>query len=216
MVACSALSDRTDLSVTSSELVRIGPEIDDLPGSKWMGRAIMAFLVVGCLFRVIRYAQNLPLWSDECFLAVNFIDRGYIQLLQRLDNGQIAPLLFLWVQRMVIDLGGFCEWTLRLFPLICGIVSLFLFGRISRRVFGDRGLPTLLAVGILAVSVHPIRHAAEAKPYATDLLVAAVLLLPAVEWLRRPRESDSGWLWTLTALVPPALTLSNPSIFVAG
>jgi hypothetical protein len=117
---------------------------------------------------------------------------------------------------MVIDLAGFSEWTLRLFPLICGIVSLFLFGRVSQRVFGDRRLPTLLAVGILAVSVHPIRHAAEAKPYATDLLVAAVLLLPAVEWLRRPRVSDSGWLWTLTALAPPALTLSNPSIFVAG
>src|SRR5271157_4658777 len=47
--------------------------------------AIAAFLVLGCVFRIIRYAQNFPLWSDECFLSVNFIDRGYRELLEPLD-----------------------------------------------------------------------------------------------------------------------------------
>ena len=75
--------------------------------------AIASFLVLGCVFRIIRYAQNLPLWSDECFLSVNFIDRGYRELLEPLDNGQIAPPLFLWAQRFIIDLGGFSEWSLR-------------------------------------------------------------------------------------------------------
>jgi hypothetical protein len=39
----------------------------------------------------------------------------------------------------------------------------------------------LLAVGNFAVSVHPIRHASEAKPYASDLLAAVLLLLLAAE-----------------------------------
>ena len=79
------------------------------PDPRRLTAGIVFFLVLGCLLRIVRYAQNLPLWSDECFLAVNFIRRGYAELLQPLDNGQIAPLLFLWAQRLVIDLVGFSE-----------------------------------------------------------------------------------------------------------
>ena len=175
---------------------------------------IWCFLILGCAFRVLRYAQNLPLWSDECFLAVNFIHRGYLRLLGPLENGQIAPWLFLWVERATIDLGGFSEWTLRFFPLCCGVARLFLFSRLAECVFQDRKCAEVLAIGILAVSVHPIRHAAEAKPYAADLLVAVLLLWPAVAWLRAPRHI--GLLWAMVIGVPIALALSNPSVFVAG
>ncbi len=184
------------------------------PGWRSQPTAIAAFLVLGCLFRIIRYAQNLPLWSDECFLSVNFIDRGYRELLEPLDNGQIAPPLFLWIQRFVIDLGGFSEWTLRLFPLFCGLASVFLFWHLARRVLGDHPIAVLLALGIFAVSVHPIRHASEAKPYASDLMVALWLLTLAAEWLCRPGEVR--WLWALGAVVPFCLALSNPAVFVAG
>jgi len=176
--------------------------------------AIAAFLVLGCVFRIIRYAQNLPLWSDECFLSVNFIDRRYRELLEPLDNGQIAPPLFLWAQRFIIDLGGFSEWSLRFFPLVCGLASVFLFWHLARRVFGNDLIPLLLAVGIFAVSVHPIRHASEAKPYASDLLVAILLLVLAAEWLRRPQQVR--WMWALAGAVPLCLSLSNAAVFVAG
>jgi Dolichyl-phosphate-mannose-protein mannosyltransferase len=175
---------------------------------------IAAFLVLGCAFRIIRYAQNLPLWSDECFLSVNFINRGYRELLEPLDNGQIAPPLFLWAQRFIIALGGFSEWSLRLFPLICGLVGVFLFGHLARRVCGSDSSSLLLAVGIFAVSVHPIRHASEAKPYASDLMVSILLLVLAAEWLRRPQQVR--WLWALVGAVPLSLSLSNPAVFVAG
>jgi hypothetical protein len=172
------------------------------------------FVTFGCLLRVIRYAQNLPLWSDECFLSVNFIHRGYAELLQPLDNGQIAPLLFLWAQRLAVDLVGFSEYGLRLFPLCCGLASVFLFWRLAIDVYGAGTLEALLSVGVLAMSVHPIRHAAEAKPYAGDLLTALVLLVPVARWLLA-RNKDF-WIWILTPLAAPVLLLSNPAIFVAG
>ncbi len=156
----------------------------------------------------------MPLWSDECFLSVNFINRGYRELLEPLDNGQIAPPLFLWIQRFIIDVGGFSEWSLRVFPLVCGLVSVFLFWHLARRVFGANSTALLLAVGIFAVSVHPIRHASEAKPYASDLLAALILLTLAAEWIRRPQETR--WLWALAGTVPLCLALSNPAVFVAG
>lgn len=186
---------------------------DELGDPRWLRFAIAGFLVLGCALRVFRYAQDLPLWSDECFLAVNFITRGYRELLLPLDNGQIAPLLFLWTQRFFIDLGGFSEWTLRLFPLLCGLASMVLFWHLARRMFRGDAVSLLLAVGIFAVSFHPIRHAADAKPYASDLLVALLLLVPTVEWLRKPEQL--AWLWVLAGMVPLALFLSYPAVFVA-
>ena len=135
-----------------------------------------AFVGLGVVLRLVRYAMNFPLWGDESFVAVNFIARGYRDLLRPLDYGQICPLLFLWIERWVVVHLGFSEWTLRLFPLVCGVSSVFLFRHVAGCVVG--GLPLLLAVAIFAVSFHPIRHAAEVKPYASDLLVALVLAGP--------------------------------------
>ena len=177
-----------------------------------MERALWMFVALGLVLRAARYAQNLPLWSDECFLAVNFIQRGFVDLLQPLDNGQICPLLFLWVERAAVMLLGFSEFSLRLFPLVCGLAGMFVFERLARMML--RGVPLLLAVGIFAVSVHPIRHAAEAKPYASDLFVSLLLTTAAAAWLRE--RDRSRWLWVLLALSPPCLGLSNPAVFVAG
>ena len=89
---------------------------------------------------------------------------------------------------------------------------MFLFERLARATL--RGVPLLLAVGVFAVSVHPIRHAAEAKPYAFDLLAALLLLGPAVGWLNAPSRSRK--LWLLAALTPVCLAVSNPAVFVMG
>ncbi|APW60193.1 hypothetical protein BSF38_01659 [Paludisphaera borealis] len=178
----------------------------------WLNRGVWLFVALGLILRTIRYAQNLPLWSDECFLAVNFLQRGFRELLEPLDNGQIAPLLFLWAERAAVVALGFSEWSLRLGPIACGLASMLLFERLARATL--RRLPLLLAVGVFAVSVHPIRHAAEAKPYASDLLTALLLLGPAVAWLNDP--SRSRRLWLLAALTPFCLALSNPAVFVLG
>lgn len=182
------------------------------PGPRWVEPAIWSFVALGLVLRALRYAQNLPLWSDECFLAVNFIQRGFLDLLGPLDNGQICPPLFLWIERAAVGLWGFSEFSLRLFPFVCGLASVIMFERFARLTL--RGVPLLLAVAIFAVSVHPIRHAAEAKPYASDLLVSLAMATAAAAWLRE--RDRSRWLWALLALLPASLALSNPSVFVAG
>jgi len=181
-------------------------------GPAQLDRALGCFVALGLIFRFVRYAQNLPLWSDECFLAVNFLNRGYLDLLNPLDNGQIAPVLFLWAERAAVGALGFSEWSLRLAPIACGLASMLLFERLARGML--LGIPRLLAVGVFAVSVHPIRHAAEAKPYAFDLLAALLLLAPAVAWLNHRGRSRP--LWLLAGLTPVCLAASNPSVFVLG
>ena len=172
----------------------------------------MVFLAVGVAARLIRYLLRFPLWGDEAMLAMNFLDRDYAGLMQPLDFHQVAPLLFLWIELTAVKLLGFHEWSLRLFPLLCSIASLFLFHRLARLLL--RGTALVLAVGIFAVTYSGLRYAAEMKPYSVDLMVSTLLLLLAVRWWRQP--DDTRWLWALAAVVPLALGLSYPAVFVAG
>ncbi len=193
---------------------------DQVPGgdpderTRRIERLTWGFVVLGVALRLARYAMNFPLWGDESFVAVNFIARGYRALLEPLDYGQICPLLFLWIERFVVVHLGYSEWTLRLFPLLCGVSSVVLFRDVAGLVLGVGGLPRLLAVSIFAVSFHPIRHAAEVKPYASDLLVALALLDLALRWRQRPERT--GWLWGLVVVTPLALGLSHPAVFIAA
>ena len=110
---------------------------------------------LGVLLRVVTFALNFPLWGDEAFVAVNFITRGYRDLLRPLDYGQICPLLFLWLELTAVKLFGFSEWSLRLIPTLCSVASVFLFAHVAGRV--TRGTARLLAVGIFSVAYYPIR-----------------------------------------------------------
>ena len=145
-------------------------------------RAVLAFVALGVLLRIGHYLTNYPVWGDEAFLALNFLRRGYLDLLSPLEYGQICPILFLWAELTAVKLFGFSEMSLRLCPLICGVGSVFLFRHVAGRLL--EGPALLMAVAIFAVSIHPIRHSADAKPYASDLLVALGLLALAIEWWR--------------------------------
>ncbi len=179
---------------------------------RYAAMAAWGFVALGVLLRLARYLQCFPLWGDECMVAVNFLDRGYLELMQPLDHWQMCPLLFLWAELTVVKLLGFSEMSLRLFPVICSIAGVFLFHHLARRLL--RGVPLVLAVGIFCVSYYLIRHGTEVKQYSLDVLVALGLLTLAVEWRRSPERI--GWLWLLVALTPVAVFASFPSVFVAG
>ena len=179
---------------------------------RYLERLTWAFVGLGIVLRIIRYAMDFPLWWDEAFVAVNFIRRDYLDLLKPLDYGQVCPILFLWAELTIVKLLGFSEWSLRLFPLTCAVLSVLLFRQTASRVL--RGVPLLLAVALFAVSFHPIRHAADVKPYASDLLAALVLLTAALEWRRAPERAKG--LWMLAAIAPFAIAFSHPAVFVAG
>jgi len=186
-----------------------GPDSDLGP---WSGKAAWGFVALGISLRLMFSLLDFPLWWDEAFVAVNFLRRGYLDLLRPLDYGQVCPLLFLWAELAVVRCLGFSEWSLRLVPLVCAGSSVVLFRLAAGQLL--RGPALLLAVAIFAVSAHPIRHAADVKPYASDALVGLALLTPALAWIRRPNRA--GPLLALAAIVPVALLASHPAVFVGG
>ncbi len=195
------------------DLVRVPPELSAvLPDTMTAGHWAWLFVGLGIIARLTRYLLNFPLWGDEYQLAANFLDRGFLELLQPLENNQVAPVGFLWVEAVAIRLFGFSEWSLRLFPVLCGIGSVLLFRQVASKLL--RGLPFVLAVAIFSVAYYPIRLSVEVKPYACDMFVSLLLLWPTVAWWKNPDRSRP--LWLLTALAPLGLSISFPAAFVAG
>ena len=106
-----------------------------------MVSATWFFVGLGIAVRLVRYLVNYPIWHDEAFLAVNFWDRDYVDLLRPLDYGQVAPWLFLAIERTAVTWLGYSELALRLFPTICSILSLPLLRHVAGRLL--RGTPQL-------------------------------------------------------------------------
>ncbi len=177
-----------------------------------LDRLAWTFVAVGVTLRLARYLLNFPFWGDELMLVQNFLDRDYGDLLKPLSLQQVAPLGYIAAELTAIKLFGFSEWSLRLFAVMASVAGMFLFRDLAARTLEK--VPMVLAVGILAVSYYPIRHAAECKPYGSDLTAGLLLAWLAVRCWQS--SSKHRWLWGLAVAGPLAITISNPTIFVAG
>jgi len=174
-------------------------------------RWLTAFVIIGVALRLFRYGLGLPLWGDEGFLGVNILDRSYLGLLKPLEYIQVAPLGFLWAERAMYQALGMSEYVMRLIPVLAGIGGLILFAMWARKIADP--LAATIATGVLAVSDEAIRHSAELKPYSIDLFVSVLLLYLATRFLL---DRKNQWLIALIAVIPAALFISLPSVFVGA
>ena len=104
--------------------MKISYKLIEFYNSKLLLWFIIAF---GIVLRLIQYLANRSLWVDEAALASSIVTRTYRGLLQPLDYYQSAPTGFLMVERFFVELFGNSEYSLRLFPLLAWISSLFFF-----------------------------------------------------------------------------------------
>ena len=172
-------------------------------------QATLGVIVLGLVWRAVRYAVAFPLWGDEAFLAVNFLTRDLAGLGKVLEFKQVAPPAFLWAEYAVARVLGGSEWSLRLLPFLAGVASLGLFWRLCQDVATRR--VTLVAVALFAASLFPVRHATEVKPYAFDLLIS--LVVTSLAWSVW-REPGPGRRWlALTAAGAAGVWCSYTAVF---
>lgn len=177
-----------------------------------LGLAITC-VTLGLLWRGVRFALAFPIWQDEAYLNISIWRGDYESLLSAsLEYLQVAPLLFLWAQRLAMDFFGGGEYAIRLVPLLAGVAALLLFARLAWVRLG--GLPAVFAIALFSGSYVLVRHTTEAKQYATDLLVALALLTLGLAWVQQPacrRRTAAAAL-----LAGAAVWASFPLVFVAG
>ena len=112
---------------------------------------------------------------------------------------------------MLVHTFGDGEYVLRLFPFVAGILSLFLFYGVARRVLMSQ--PRLIiALGLFTISDPLLRYSSELKQYSSDVTVALCIFLMGLLWLER--ESRFILYTFLFSIIGSILIwFSHPSIF---
>ena len=111
---------------------------------------------------------------DEAALALGIINHDITGLFGRLDYGQVAPFGFRLAVKACAVVFGESEWSLRLFPFLCGLAALpvfyFLAGRLLPR-------PAAAVATVLFSLATPVAvYSALLKPYSSDVLFALIVL----------------------------------------
>lgn len=177
--------------------------------SEWR-TVVWLLLGVGVFFRLFHFLDNRSLYVDEIFLATSLVKMNFLELTApMLEYEQKAPLGFLWIERLMVLLFGTGEMALRLFPLICGIASLFLFLPVARYFLKPIGV--VVAIGVLAAAPPLIYHAVEAKQYSTELFATIIALFLYIRFHEK-MALHSLILWGLSGAV--LLWFSFSSIFI--
>jgi len=172
--------------------------------------AVVALVACGLALRVERWVHDRSLWGDEGALALNIIGKSAAQLTHRLEYLQGAPTGFLLVERLDVDLFGPTELSLRLFPLLCGIVALCVFAVVARRLLTPGG--SLVALVLVSVAAPLVYYSSEVKQYSTDVAAASVLLLAAVSVEWRAVGRQGGFLLAVGGAA--VVWFSHPALIV--
>lgn len=173
-------------------------------------RLSLAIISFGILVRLVQYLSNRSLWADEAVLALNIVNRSYLELLQPLDYDQGAPIGFLWIEKLAVQLFGDNEYALRLFPLVSGILSLLLFYELAKRYLRPQAIP--IALILFASLRHIVYYSSEVKQYSTDVAIALFCFLMTTYLTQK----KLNWKQTvgLSILGAIAIWFSHPAIFV--
>jgi dolichyl-phosphate-mannose-protein mannosyltransferase len=174
--------------------------------------AVAILLFLGALLRVRQYLTGRSLWADEAMLALNIVNRNFAGMFRPLDYDQGAPIGFLLIEKIFNSIVGNGELALRLFPLLVGLTSLWLFYLLLKRLTDAAGLFTALT--LFAFNPRLIYYSSEVKQYIVDVVVTISLALIASPVFRAsPQKRNFAWL-TLAGLI--ALWFSHPALFVLG
>jgi 4-amino-4-deoxy-L-arabinose transferase-like glycosyltransferase len=172
----------------------------------------ISFVIIGfgILVRLVQYLFNRSLWNDEAALALNIVNRSYLELLQPLDYNQGAPLGFLMVEKLAVQLFGNNEYALRLFPLVSSIASLFLFYHLAKRCLQKPAVP--IALTLFVGLEYLLYFASEVKQYSTDVAVAILGATIGVSLNRKKIEPFQLIAYAIGGAI--AVWFSHPAIFV--
>ncbi len=148
------------------------------PGRSKLFRLLSILVIIlGIFLRLAQYFSDRSLWFDEALISLNVVNRSFSGLLTSLDYNQIAPAGFLLIEKTLANLFGETDYVLRVFPLFCGISSLFFFYKLTKYYLTPGGV--FIALTLFAVTEPLIFYSSEVKPYQCDVMATLLMLLIA-------------------------------------
>jgi hypothetical protein len=166
-------------------------------------------IMIGAVLRLAVYLDALPFRVDELRVATNLFERSFAELVRPLDYNQSAPIGYLWLLKLATYVPVSGELALRFLSLAAGIVSLYLFYVVGRRLALSSGM--LFALLIMALSPILLLRSADLKQYSFDGMVSLAVLAVALPLLGDIDRRQMVWLGVVGVL---ALFLSHAALFV--
>lgn len=168
-------------------------------------------MFIGILYRLILWQANRDLFIDEANLARNIYERDFIELMQTLNHEQYAPPIFLWITKLNVSFFNYNEKILRLYPLLAGIVSIFLLFHVFKQFISIRSIWYPLC--LFATGAIYLRYSTEFKQYMPDAFVTLILIISALHFdIVKTKSFKFFLIWSLLGSL--AIWLSMPSVFI--
>lgn len=178
---------------------------------KWASILTLLLVLSAIVLRLWVYFQGRDFIIDEANVARNIYEKGFVELLKPLDYEQYAPPIFLWITKLNATLFGFTEWSLTLYPIICGVlVCVFMYKLLQKLV------PTAAAwypLALFAFTPILIRYSSELKQYMPDVFIALLLMWLALRVdIKKVKPIRFFILWSFVGVL--AVFSSMPSVFI--
>ncbi len=167
-------------------------------------------ITIGAVFRLAQYLFNRSLTEGEAPLAMNIIERSYQTLIKPLDYVQAAPIGFLYIEKLCVNIFGNNEYALRIFPLFAGILALFLFYKILK-IIGDYKI-TLWGLTFFVLNDYLIYFSSEVKPYSSDVFFSLLLIFLLLITIRDNLKISTMIIYEIVGAI--TIWFSFPAIFV--
>lgn len=166
-------------------------------------------IVLGNLF----YARSL--WLDEAMLALNIVDRNFAELLMPLDMVQVAPIGFLYVEKVFSIIFNEADWSFRIFPMCCFFGAIFLFYKLLLKLKFSANR-VLYYVAFFSLNYTLLSYATELKQYACDVFFTILLVLLTLNYVKH-KGLKSGVLIAFAGAVAPWFSnIAVIILFTAG
>ncbi len=149
-------------------------------------------------------------WIDELFLVKNIFYRSYNELLQPLEHGQVAPIGFLLLGKILINILGFKIWAVRLVPFFLYIGTIPLFFLICEKLKFTKETAIITAL-LFCFSNILIRYATEYKQYMADIFCCLLIITSAL-YFEKQKSNKNLWLYIIIGSI--AIWFSNTAIIL--
>jgi len=172
---------------------------------------ILFFIFIGIFFILIQFSQNKGQWLDEILLSRNIINLDYRDLLKPLNDNQVAPILYLLIQKTVISIFGETDLAFRVFPLACTFISAFFLYQVCLNL-SFRKYASLACASLFLLHPQIIYYSSEAKQYPIDVFASISLIYLSLILIK---EKISRKRVIQSLMAAPLFYLSNVMIILS-
>jgi len=145
-------------------------------------RLIIAVIIgVGGLTAILQFLSNRDMLMDESWLALNILDRNFIELLRPLDYNQAGPPLFLWAEKLFSILIPNSAMGFRFFPLLSFVVSLLFLNKLIIRIIPNSFVRIIIVALFSFNNMLLIYGSTQGKQYMSDVMTLLILFYLTVK-----------------------------------